>query len=157
MQDDGEDSFKLHSVDLELEAVARLRQLKAALESSWTDAYLSQAQCTKDVARPGFVHSGAKVPHSLDVAGVENTSQAPGEDLSPSAATRFRDLDPEPLLSPSRDGMRRTRCAEPTELWSSIRLRQTEILKKDFRSLVEKVRTTLATTRIIVQFDNAHA
>ncbi|KAK3531916.1 hypothetical protein QTP70_034423, partial [Hemibagrus guttatus] len=32
----------------------------------------------------------------------------------------------------------------------NIRLRQTEILKKDFRSLVEKVRTTLPTTRIIV-------
>ncbi|KAK3509392.1 hypothetical protein QTP70_033165, partial [Hemibagrus guttatus] len=33
---------------------------------------------------------------------------------------------------------------------NDIRLRQTEILKKDFRSLVELVRTTLPTTRIIV-------
>ncbi|KAK3533743.1 hypothetical protein QTP70_025051, partial [Hemibagrus guttatus] len=33
---------------------------------------------------------------------------------------------------------------------NDIRLRQTEILKKDFRSLVEKVRTTSPTTRIIV-------
>ncbi|KAK3545984.1 hypothetical protein QTP70_018816 [Hemibagrus guttatus] len=33
---------------------------------------------------------------------------------------------------------------------NDIGLRQTEILKKDFRSLVEKVRTTLPTTRIIV-------
>ncbi|KAK3560889.1 hypothetical protein QTP86_022884, partial [Hemibagrus guttatus] len=74
-----EDSFELHSVDLELEAVEKqtrdlqvkqtqLRQRKAALESSRTDAHLSQ----------------------------------------------------------------------------------TEILKKDFRSLVEKVRTTSSTTRIIV-------
>ncbi|KAK3518370.1 hypothetical protein QTP86_018494, partial [Hemibagrus guttatus] len=48
-----EDSFELHSVDLELEAVekqirdlqvkqAQLRQRKAALESSRTDAHLSQ-------------------------------------------------------------------------------------------------------------------
>ncbi|KAK3549804.1 hypothetical protein QTP86_010261 [Hemibagrus guttatus] len=33
---------------------------------------------------------------------------------------------------------------------NDIRLRQTEILKKDFRSLVEKVRTISPTTRIIV-------
>ncbi|KAK3514793.1 hypothetical protein QTP70_031372, partial [Hemibagrus guttatus] len=33
---------------------------------------------------------------------------------------------------------------------NNIGLRQTEILKKDFRSLVEKVRTTSPTTRIIV-------
>ncbi|KAB5576676.1 hypothetical protein PHYPO_G00200410 [Pangasianodon hypophthalmus] len=50
----GEDTFKLHSVDLELEAVekqicdlqvkqAQLRQWKAALESSRTDAHLSQS------------------------------------------------------------------------------------------------------------------
>ncbi|KAK3556755.1 hypothetical protein QTP70_016699 [Hemibagrus guttatus] len=41
------------------------------------------------------------------------------------------------------------------EVWASLLrllppLRQTEILKKDFRSLVEKVRTTSPTTRIIV-------
>ncbi|KAK3555560.1 hypothetical protein QTP86_021776, partial [Hemibagrus guttatus] len=112
----GEDSFELHSVDLELEGVkkqicdlqvkqAQLRQRKAALESSWSDAHLSQAKCTKDAARPGFVHSGAGVPRSLDAAAAEDVSQAPGEDLSPSAATRLRDLDPEPLRSPSRDGV----------------------------------------------------
>ncbi|KAK3506160.1 hypothetical protein QTP70_002239, partial [Hemibagrus guttatus] len=112
----GEDSFELHSVDLELEAVekqirdlqvkqAQLRQRKAALESSRTDAHLSQAQ-RKDAARPGFVHSGAGVPRSLDAAAAEDASQAPGEDLSPSAATRLRDPDPEPLRSPSRDGVR---------------------------------------------------
>ncbi|KAK3537687.1 hypothetical protein QTP70_017910, partial [Hemibagrus guttatus] len=33
---------------------------------------------------------------------------------------------------------------------NDIRLRQAEVLKKDFRSLVEKARTTLPTTRIIV-------
>ncbi|KAK3542229.1 hypothetical protein QTP86_018989, partial [Hemibagrus guttatus] len=182
----GEDSFELHSVDLELEAVekqirdlqvkqAQLRQRKAALESSRTDAHLSQAQ-RKDAARPGFVHSGAGVPRSLDAAAAEDASQAPGEDLSPSAATRLRDPDPEPLRSPSRDGVRHgdhrgtpsfgtsvlLRLKVPAILkknigavvlhagTNDIRLRQTEIQKKDFRSLVELVRTTSPTTRIIV-------
>ncbi|KAK3507556.1 hypothetical protein QTP70_028451 [Hemibagrus guttatus] len=95
----GEDSFELHSVDLELEAVekqirdlqvkqAQLRQRKAVLESSRTDAHLSQAQ-RKDAARPGFVHSGAGVPRSLDAAAAEDASQAPGEDLSPSPPPVF--------------------------------------------------------------------
>ncbi|KAK3547082.1 hypothetical protein QTP86_010108 [Hemibagrus guttatus] len=101
---DSEDSFELHSVDLELEAVekqirdlqvkqAQLRQRKAALESSRTDAHLSQvpAILKKNI--------GAVVLH----AGTND-----------------------------------------------IRLRQMEILKKDFRSLVELVRTTSPTTRIIV-------
>ncbi|KAK3544130.1 hypothetical protein QTP86_002576, partial [Hemibagrus guttatus] len=112
-----EDSLELHSVDLELEAVEKqirdlqvkqtqLRQRKAALESSRTDAHLSQAQ-RKDAARPGFVHSGAGVPRSLDAAAAVDASQAPGKDLSPSAATRLRDLDPEPLRSPSRNSVRR--------------------------------------------------
>ncbi|KAK3531033.1 hypothetical protein QTP70_007879 [Hemibagrus guttatus] len=50
---ESEDSFELHSVDLELEAMekqirnlqvkqAQLRQRKAAMESSLTDAHLSQ-------------------------------------------------------------------------------------------------------------------
>ncbi|KAK3548250.1 hypothetical protein QTP70_005817 [Hemibagrus guttatus] len=113
----GEDSFELHLVYLELEAMEKqIREL--------------QAQRTKDVARPGFVYSGAGVSRSLDAAAKEDTSQAPGEDLAPSIATRLRDLDPELLRSPS--------------------LRQTEILKKDFRSLVEKARTTSPMTRIIM-------
>ncbi|KAK3518313.1 hypothetical protein QTP86_003673, partial [Hemibagrus guttatus] len=83
-----EDSFELHSVDLELEAVekqirdlqvkqAQLRQRKAALESSRTDAHLSQAQ-RKDAACPGFVHSGAGVPRSLDAKGKVHTCCLPG-------------------------------------------------------------------------------
>ncbi|KAK3507911.1 hypothetical protein QTP70_002777 [Hemibagrus guttatus] len=162
----GEDSFKQHSVDLELEAVekqfrdlqvkqAQLRQWKAALESSRTDAHLSEAQ-RKDVARPGFVHSGAGVARSLDAAAAaEDASQTPGEDLSPSAATRLRDLDPEPLQSPSRDSVpailkKNIGAVVLHASTNDIGLRQTEILKKDFRSLVEKVRTTSPTTRIIV-------
>ncbi|KAK3516927.1 hypothetical protein QTP70_028218 [Hemibagrus guttatus] len=40
---------------------------------------------------------------------------------------------------------------------NDIRLRQTEILKKDFRSLVEKVHTTSPTTRIIVSGQRGYA
>ncbi|KAK3534299.1 hypothetical protein QTP86_012639 [Hemibagrus guttatus] len=58
----------------------------------------------KDAARPGFVHSGAGVPCSLDAAAVEDASQAPGEDLSPSAATRLQDPDPEPLRATAAKG-----------------------------------------------------
>ncbi|KAK3510854.1 hypothetical protein QTP70_022798, partial [Hemibagrus guttatus] len=71
---------------------AQLRQQKAVLESSRTDAHLSQAQRTKDAARPDFVHSGAGVTRSLDAAAAEDASQAPGKDLSPSTATHLRDL-----------------------------------------------------------------
>ncbi|KAK3531240.1 hypothetical protein QTP70_015225, partial [Hemibagrus guttatus] len=63
----GEDSFELHSVDLELEAVEKqthdlqvkqtqLRQRKATLESSRTDAHLSQAEADGD---PGEGLQGA--------------------------------------------------------------------------------------------------
>ncbi|KAK3515632.1 hypothetical protein QTP70_025336, partial [Hemibagrus guttatus] len=199
----GEGSFQLHSVDLELEAMekqihdlqvkqAQLRQRKAGLESSRTDAHLSQAQRTKDAARTGFVHSGTGVPRSLDAAAVEDASQAPGKDLSPSAATCLRDLDRFASLCETAcdaviigdsivrhvhatvaKGKVRTRCLPGARVLdvsaqvpailkknigavvlhagtNNIRLRQTEILKKDFRSLVEKVRTTSPMTRIIV-------
>ncbi|KAK3548045.1 hypothetical protein QTP70_003723 [Hemibagrus guttatus] len=49
--------------------------------------------------------------HSVDLE--LEAGEAPGEDLSPSVATRLRDLDPKPLCSPSRDGVRRgTRSPE---------------------------------------------
>ncbi|KAK3526506.1 hypothetical protein QTP70_030662 [Hemibagrus guttatus] len=93
----GEDSFELHSVNLELETVekqirdlqvkqAQLRQRKAALESSRTDAHLSQAQ-RKDAARPGFVHSGAGVPRSLDAEQRKTRAKPRARNSSPSAAT----------------------------------------------------------------------
>ncbi|KAK3505993.1 hypothetical protein QTP70_003014, partial [Hemibagrus guttatus] len=61
-----EDSFELHSVDLELEAVekqirdlqvkqAQLRQRKAALESSRTDAHLSQTSFVSKVPNPNLI------------------------------------------------------------------------------------------------------
>ncbi|KAK3519644.1 hypothetical protein QTP86_017598 [Hemibagrus guttatus] len=222
----GEDSFELHSVDLELEAVekqirdlqvkqAQLRQRKAALESSRTDAHLSQVNSRREtitpttstpcasLPRPSARTRPAQVsftpapggPRSLDAAAAEDASQAPGEDLSPSAATCLRDPDPEPLRSPlcetacdaviigdsivrhvratAAKGKVHTRCLPGARVLdvsaqvpailkknigavvlhagtNDIRLRQTEILKKDFRSLVELVRTTSPTTRIIV-------
>ncbi|KAK3542092.1 hypothetical protein QTP86_013426 [Hemibagrus guttatus] len=116
-----EDSFELHSVDLELEAVekqihdlqvkqAQLQQRKATLESSRTDAHLSQAQ-RKDAARRGFVHSGAGVPRSLDTAAGEGVP-----------AILKKNIRAVVLHAGTND----------------IRLRQTEILKKDFRSLMKK-------------------
>ncbi|XP_058241406.1 uncharacterized protein LOC131350221 isoform X2 [Hemibagrus wyckioides] len=92
----GEDSFELHSVDVELEAVEKqIRDLQVKLPQlrQRRDAHLSQvpAILTKNI--------GAVVLH----AGTND-----------------------------------------------IRLRQTEILKKDFKNLVEKVRTTSPPTRIIV-------
>ncbi|KAK3532275.1 hypothetical protein QTP86_015315, partial [Hemibagrus guttatus] len=182
-----EDSFELHSVDLELEAVEKqirnlqvqLQQWKAVLESSRTDAHLSQAQRTKDVACPGFVHSGAGVLRSLDAAAAEDASQAPGEDLF----TPLREMECDAVIigdsivrhvrAIEAKGKVRTRCLPGARVLdvsaqvpailkknfgavvlhagtNNIRLRQTEILKEDFRSLVEKVRTTSPTTRIIV-------
>ncbi|KAK3505782.1 hypothetical protein QTP70_003977 [Hemibagrus guttatus] len=69
----GEDSFELHSVDLELEAVekqirdlqvkqAQLRQRKAALESSWTDAHLSQVNSRRETITPTTSTPCASLP-----------------------------------------------------------------------------------------------
>ncbi|KAI2646065.1 Carboxy-S-adenosyl-L-methionine synthase [Labeo rohita] len=94
----------------------------------------------------------------------------PPKDLAPSAASGLRDLHPEPLRSPPRDGTRRcdrrrlhcpvhTRDPEgrrerrrdrPARGVNDTRLRQTEVLKRDFSSLIETVRSTSPTTRIIV-------
>ncbi|KAK3509648.1 hypothetical protein QTP70_008082 [Hemibagrus guttatus] len=68
-----EDSFKLHSVDLELEAVekqicdlqvkqAQLRQRKAVLESSWTDAHLSQVNSRRETNTPTTSTPCASLP-----------------------------------------------------------------------------------------------
>ncbi|XP_060746180.1 E3 ubiquitin-protein ligase TRIM39-like [Tachysurus vachellii] len=87
----GEDTFELHSVELELEAVekqihdlqvkqAELRERKAALEAPRSAAHPSQAQCTQEVAWPGAVHSGARAPRILGAA-AEDTCQS--EELPP--------------------------------------------------------------------------
>ncbi|KAL0147108.1 hypothetical protein M9458_057632 [Cirrhinus mrigala] len=172
----GEDTFELHSLQLELEAVEKqiqellgrqtelreLRERRAALESS-------RVPCTLDAIFPGVLHSGAGTPRTLGAAAAEDVSQAPAEDLAPSAASGFRDLHPEPLRSRPRDGTRRCyrrrlHCPIPAILKvvesvgaivlhagvNDIKLRQTEVLKRDFSSLIETVRSTSPTTRIIV-------
>ncbi|KAK3526991.1 hypothetical protein QTP86_006131 [Hemibagrus guttatus] len=172
-----EDSFELHSVDLELEAVEKqIRDL--------------QAQRTKDAARPGFVHSGAGVPRGLDAAKAEDVSQTSPRPPPPvfkiSIRNRFaplRETECDAVIigdsivwhvrATAAKGKVHTRCLPGARVLdvsaqvpailkkniravvlhagtNDIRLRQTEILKKDFRSLVEKVRTTSPTTRIIV-------
>ncbi|KAK3508961.1 hypothetical protein QTP70_015384 [Hemibagrus guttatus] len=174
---EGEDSFELHSVDLELEAVEKqIRDL--------------QAQRTKDAARPGFVHSGAGVPRGLDAAKAEDVSQTSPRPPPPvfkiSIRNRFaplRETECDAVIigdsivwhvrATAAKGKVHTRCLPGARVLdvsaqvpailkkniravvlhagtNDIRLRQTEILKKDFRSLVEKVRTTSPTTRIIV-------
>ncbi|KAI2661145.1 Protein U5 [Labeo rohita] len=138
-----EDTFELHSLQLELEAVEKqiqellvrqteLRERRAALESS--RVYVSQA---------------------------------PAEDLAPSAASGLRDLQSELLRSPPRDGTRRcdrrrlhcplkvhTHCLPGARVLHvgvhDTKLRQTEVLKRDFSSLIEMIRSTSPATRIIV-------
>ncbi|KAK3505599.1 hypothetical protein QTP70_021321, partial [Hemibagrus guttatus] len=200
-----EDSFELHSVDLELEAVekqirdlqvkqAQLRQRKAALESSRTDAHLSQAQ-RKDAARPGFVHSGPGGYHAAWMQQQRKTRAKPRARTSPPPPPPVFEISTQNRFAPLREtecdtviigdsivrhvratgakGKVHTRCLPGARVLdvsaqvpailkknigavvlhagtNDIRLRQTEILKKDFRSLVELVRTTSPTTRIIV-------
>ncbi|KAL1280320.1 hypothetical protein QQF64_014920 [Cirrhinus molitorella] len=160
----GDDTFELHSVQVELEAVEkqirqlleRQAELRAALESS------------RDALFPDVLHSGAGTPRTLGAAAAEDASQATDDDLSPSAAPGLRDLHPEPLRSPPRDGTRRCDRRRfhrqiPAILKdesvgaivlhagvNDIRLRQTEVLKRDFGSLIETVRSTAPETRIIV-------
>ncbi|KAL0173698.1 hypothetical protein M9458_029666 [Cirrhinus mrigala] len=139
-----------------------LRERRAALESS-------RVPCTLDAIFPDVLHSSAGTPRTLGAAAAEDTSQAPAEDLAPSAASGLRDLHPEPFRSPPRDGTRRCdrrrlHCLIPAILKdgesvgaivlhagvNDIKLRQTEVLKRDFSSLTETVRNTLPAKRIVV-------
>ncbi|KAL0173610.1 hypothetical protein M9458_029578, partial [Cirrhinus mrigala] len=152
----GEDTFELHSLQLELEAVEK--QIQELL-----------VPCTLDVIFPDVLHSGAGTPRTLGAAAAEDASQAPAEDLAPSAASGLRDLHLEPLRSPPRDGTqrcdcRRLHCPIPAILKdgesvgaivlhagvNDTKLRQTEVLKRDFSNLIETVRSTSPATRIIV-------
>ncbi|KAK3518338.1 hypothetical protein QTP86_003617 [Hemibagrus guttatus] len=185
----GEDSFELHSVDLELEAVEKqirdlqvnqtqLRQRKAALESSRTDAHLSQVNSRRETITPTTSTPCASLPRPSARTRPAQVSftPAPGyhaawmqQQRKTRAKPRARTSPPPPppvFKIPTQNRfapLRETTCdAVPAILkknigavvlhagTNDIRLRQTEILKKDFRSLVELVRTTSPTTRIIV-------
>ncbi|KAK3507048.1 hypothetical protein QTP70_003043, partial [Hemibagrus guttatus] len=221
----GEDSFELHSVDLELEAVEKqirdlqvkqtqLRQRKAALESSRTDAHLSQVNSRRETITPTTSTPCASLPRPSARTRPAQVSftPAPGyhaawmqQQRKKRAKPRARTSPPPPppvfeiptqnRFTPLREmacdaviigdsivrhvrataakGKVHTRCLPGARVLdvsaqvpailkknigavvlhagtNDIRLRQTEILKKDFRSLVELVRTTSSTTRIIV-------
>ncbi|KAK2865050.1 hypothetical protein Q8A67_000005 [Cirrhinus molitorella] len=114
--------------------------------------------CTQDAFFPGVLHSCAGTPRTLGAAAAEDASQATDEDLSPSG---LRDLHPELLRSPPRDRTwhcdRRFHRQIPAILKdesvgaivlhagvNDIRLRQTEVLKRDFSSLIETSRSRTA-------------
>ncbi|KAK3527130.1 hypothetical protein QTP86_012743 [Hemibagrus guttatus] len=220
-----EDSFELHSVDLELEAVekqirdlqvkqAQLRQRKAALESSRTDAHLSQVNSRRETITPTTSTPRASLPrpsartrpaqvsftpapgyHTAWMQQQRKTQAKPRARTSPHPPPPVFKIPTQNRFAPLREtacdaviigdsivrhvrataakGKVHTRCLPGARVLdvsaqvpailkknigavvlhagtNDIRLRQTEILKKDFRSLVELVRTTLSTTRIIV-------
>ncbi|KAK3508277.1 hypothetical protein QTP70_018410, partial [Hemibagrus guttatus] len=189
----GEDSFELHSVDLELETVekqmrdlqvkqAQLRQRKAALESSQTDAHLSQVNSRRETITPTTSTPCASLPrpsartrpaqvsftpalgyHTAWMQQQRKTRAKPWARTSPPPPPPVFEISTQNRFAPLRDHRRFHRSARTHDVLkknigavvlhagtNDIRLRQTEILKKDFRSLVEKVRTTSPTTRIIV-------
>ncbi|KAK3506474.1 hypothetical protein QTP70_001298, partial [Hemibagrus guttatus] len=164
----GEDSFELHSVDLELEAVEKqirdlqvkqiqLRQRKAALESPSARTRPAQVSFTP---APGY--------HAAWMQQQRKTRAKPRARTFPPPPPPVFEIPTQNRFAPLRE----TACDAviigdsivrhvPAILkknigavvlhagTNDIRLRQTEILK-DFRSLVELVRTTSTTTRIIV-------
>ncbi|KAK3572267.1 hypothetical protein QTP86_029691 [Hemibagrus guttatus] len=222
---ESEDSFELHSVDLELEAVekqirdlqvkqAQLRQRKAALESSRTDAHLSQVNSRRETITPTTSTPCASLPrpsartrpaqvsftpapgyHAAWMQQQRKTRAKPRARTSPPPPPPVFEIPTQNRFAPLREtecdtviigdsivrhvrataakGKVHTRCLPGARVLdisaqvpailkknigavvlhagtNDIRLRQTEILKKDFRSLVELVRTTSPTTRIIV-------
>ncbi|KAK3566656.1 hypothetical protein QTP86_001941 [Hemibagrus guttatus] len=221
----GEDSFELHSVDLELEAMEKqirdlqvkqtqLRQGKATLESSRTDAHLSQVNSWRETITPTTSTPCASLPrpsartrptqvsftpapgyHAAWMQQQRKTRAKPRARTSPPPPPPVFEIPTQNRFAPLREtacdaviigdsivrhvrataakGKVHTRCLPGARVLdvsaqvpailkkhigavvlhagtNDIRLRQTEILKKDFRSLVELVRTTSPTTRIIV-------
>ncbi|KAG1925406.1 hypothetical protein F2P79_025566 [Pimephales promelas] len=128
-----------------------------------------------DAIISGFIHSGTETTWTMDHT-AEDTSQ---DQSCLSAPPGLRDLHPEPLLPSLRafggKGKVPTHCfpgarvldvaAQVPEILNGdervgavvlhagandIRLRQTEVLKKDYRSLIETVRSTASKAAIIV-------
>ncbi|KAK3505750.1 hypothetical protein QTP70_004963, partial [Hemibagrus guttatus] len=198
----GEDSFELHSVDLELEAVEKqirdlqvkqtqLRQRKAA----WNRPGLTLT-CPRARTRPAQVSfTPAPGYHAAWMQQQWKTRAKPRARTSPPPPPPIFEIPTQNLFAPLREtacdaviigdsivrhvrataakGKVHTRCLPGARVLdvsaqvpailkknigavvlhagtNDIRLRQTEILKKDFRSLVELVCTTSPTTRIIV-------
>ncbi|KAK3532192.1 hypothetical protein QTP86_009297 [Hemibagrus guttatus] len=222
---ESKDSFELYLLDLELEAMekqirdlqvkqAQLRQRKAALESSRTDAHLSQVNSRRETITPTTSTSCASLPrpstrtrpaqvsftlapgyHAAWMQQLWKTRAKPRARTSPPPPPPVFEILTQNRFAPLREtacdaviigdsivwhirataakGKMHTRCLPGARVLdvsaqvpailkknigavvlhagtNNIGLRQTEILKKDFRSLVEKVHTTSPTTRIIV-------
>ncbi|KAK3556104.1 hypothetical protein QTP70_005242 [Hemibagrus guttatus] len=174
----GEDSFELHSVDLELEAVekqirdlqvkqAQLRQRKAALESPSARTWPAQVSFTP---APGYHAAWMQQQRKTRAKPRARTSRPPPPPVfeiptqNRFAPLRETECDTVIIGDSIVRHVRATAAKGkvPAILkknigavvlhagTNDIGLRQTEILKKDFRSLVELVRTTSPTTRIIV-------
>ncbi len=152
--------------------------------------FSAQAPCTQDAIFPDVLHSGTRTPWTLGAAAAEDASQAPGNNLSPSAASGLRDLHSKPterdavivgdsivrhIRATLAEGKVRTHCfpgARVLDVSAQIpailkgnesvaavvihagvndtKMRQTETQKKDFRILIETVRSTSPATTIIV-------
>ncbi|KAI5619922.1 hypothetical protein C0J50_20516 [Silurus asotus] len=214
----GEDSFDLQTVALEMEVLekqirelhekhARLRERKAALETSRADAHSSQVNSRVEpnapststprvsLPRPSAPTSPAKVQHGPWMRQRRKRQAKPRSRASPPPPLQAFEISTENRFAPLREterdtvilgdsivrhvratgakGKVHTRCfpgARVLDVAAQVpailkenfgavvlhagtndtRLRQTEILKRDFRILVETVRSTSPTTRIIV-------
>ncbi|KAK3534941.1 hypothetical protein QTP70_002024 [Hemibagrus guttatus] len=150
----GEDSFELHSVDLELEAMekqirdlqvkqAKLRQRKATLESGTT-----QPGCSSSGKRKPSTGRGPLLLHChppVFEISTQNYFATLRETECDTVIIGDSIVRHVPAILKKNIGAVVLHAGT-----NNIRLRQMEILKKDFRSLVEKVCTTSPTTRIIV-------
>ncbi|KAK3552052.1 hypothetical protein QTP70_031777, partial [Hemibagrus guttatus] len=162
-----EDSFKLHSVDLELEAVEKqirdlqvkqtqLRQRKAALPSARTwpaqvsftpalgyhAAWMQQQRKTRAKLR---ARTSPPPPPPIFEILTQNRFTPLHETACDAVIIGDSIIRHVPVILKKNIGAVVLHAGT-----NDIRLRQTEILKKDFRSLVELVCTTSPTTRIIV-------
>ncbi|KAI2655933.1 Secreted frizzled-related protein 3 [Labeo rohita] len=198
----GEDTFELHSLQLELEAVekqiqellgrqTKLRERRAALESSrvsiprdtntlttstpCASLHRSRAPWTRSSQMsftPAPGHHGHWVQQQRKTRGRPRPRTSPPS-LPPvfeiSSRNRFA-----PLRETERDavivgdsivryvratfakdtrnpeGRRERQRDRPARGVNDIKLRQTEVLKRDFSSLIEMVRSTSPATRIVV-------
>ncbi len=148
----GEDAFELHSVQLELEAVekqinellerqAQLRERQTALETSRADAHRSgvSIQCaanTPTTSTPCVSLHRPRAPRTR--SSQMSFTPAPGHhDVSAQIPAILKD-DESVGAVVLHAGVNDTK------------LRQTETLKRDFRSLIETVRSTSPATTIIV-------
>ncbi|XP_060751588.1 cytolytic toxin-alpha-like [Tachysurus vachellii] len=131
--------------------------LKAVLEASWSVAHLSQSRPSAPRKQPAQVLFTPAPGYSSPWVQQRKTRAGPPvKDLSPSALTGFRDPHPEPLRETDRDAViirdsnirhvhasvprvvsRNTRAVVLHACMNNTSLRQSEILKRDFNTLVE--------------------